>query len=34
MERLEQQEAKADKAESAALQAVIAAYTKKDCIYK
>ena len=34
MERLEQQEAKADKAESAALQAVIAARAKKDRIRK
>ena len=34
MERLEQQEAEADKAESAALQAVIATYAKKDYIYK
>lgn len=34
IEQLEQQEAKANKAKSAALQAIIAACTKKDYICK
>jgi hypothetical protein len=34
MERLEQIEAKADKAKSAALQAILATRAKKDCVCK